>query len=317
MKVLEMTMLLTCSRFSLMLGMMFSMASAPAQAKDTPLPLEGIHVHRSGTSPFLLNAAKVTVKTAEAQCKMMKSVCAMMPAGASRKDRAVCAGVTGGFSLRGNLADVGQQETDEYFATAMKMAGRQTTKTVLQVKSICEAEVVELKSTDIWHYTPSGHTHYELKNDSIKGRYWIRTEHKPLNATVGTLLAGVFPLTDASSVSQVLGWKTIAGHKCAIREITGPWSGTFCLKTTQTPFPGSVTLAGTVIAGKDTMLEDQATELTEKVMLPRDYFFPPESDKVESMKALSRSAENPTQKWCAKQKIKTGINPCEKSADDD
>jgi hypothetical protein len=317
MKVRDMTMLFTSSRFSLMLGTMFFLVPVPSQAKDTPPPLEGIHVHRSGTSPFLLNAAKVAVKTAEAQCKMMKSVCAMMPAGASRKDRAVCSGAMGKFSMKGNLADVGNQETDEYFATAMQMAARLTTKTVLQVKSVCEVEVVERKDTDIWHYTPEGHTHYELKNDSRKGRYWIRTVHKPLNVKVGALLAGVFPLTDASSVSRVLGWKTIAGHKCEVREITGPWSGTFCLKATQTSFPGSVTLAGTVIAGKDTMLDDQATEVTEKIMLPADYFNPPANDRVESMQALSRSADNPTQKWCAKQKIKTGINPCEKDADDD
>ena len=304
------------SCFSLMLGMTFGLAHNPVHAKDTHPPLEGIHVHRSGTSPYFLNAAKETLKTHEGQCNLMKSVCAMMPAGANGKDKAACADVAGGFSLKGNLADVGKQETDEYFATVQKMAARQTTKTVLQLKSICEAEVVAQKGVDIWHYTAQGHTHFELKNHPKKGRYWIRSEHRRLAPKFGALLAGVFPLSDTSSVSTVLGHKTIASHKCEVREFTGPWSGTFCLKATQTPFPGHVSLAGRVVAGKDTMFEDQASDVAEKIMLPQVYFFPAENDKVESMQALSKSADNPTQKWCAKQKIKTGINPCEDSNDD-
>ncbi|MDP1862969.1 MAG: hypothetical protein Q8K52_03580 [Thiobacillus sp.] len=316
MKETDMTMHFTISRFSLVLGMALFFIAAWVHAKDAPPSLEGIHVHRSGTSPYFLHAAQESIKTYEGQCKMMKSICAMMPKGASAKDKAACANVSGGFSLKGNLADVGKQETDEYFATAMNMAARQTTKTVLHVKSLCEVEVVERKGADIWHYATQGHTHYELKDHPEKGRYWIRSEHKNLAPKAGALLAGVFPLSDASKVSPVLSFKTIAGHKCEVREIAGPWSGTFCLKVTPTAFPGHVTLAGKVVAGKDTMLEDQATDVAEKVMLPRDYFYPPEQDKVESMRTLSKSPGNATQKWCAKQKIKTGINPCEKDADD-
>lgn len=307
---------LTLSRFPLLLGMAFFLTTACVRAKDAPPSLEGIHVHRSGTSPYFLHAAQEAIKTYEGQCKMMKSVCAMMPQGASAKDRAACAGVSSGFNLKGNLADVGKQETDEYFATAMNMAARQTTKTVLQVKSLCEVEVVEQKGVDIWHYTPQGHTHYELKDHPRKGRYWIRSEHKKLAPKAGALLSGVFPMSDTSKVSSVLSFKTIAGHKCEVREIAGPWSGTFCLKVTPTAFPGQVTLAGKVVAGKDTMLEDQATDVAEKIMLPREYFYPPEQDKVDSMQALSKSSGNATQKWCAKQKIKTGINPCEEGVAD-
>jgi hypothetical protein len=317
MKAVDMPIPLSIPRCHFVLVMTFFLAPISAQAKDLPAALEGIHVHRSGTSPYFVNAAKQTLKTQEAQCKLMKSVCAMMPAGASGKDKAACADVAAGFSLKGSLAEVGTQETDEYFATAMKMAARQTMKTVLQVKSICEVEVVEQKSVDIWHFTPNGHTHYGLKDSPKKGHYWVLTEHKPLSSKAGALLAGVFPLTATSTVSPALGYKTYAGHKCEVREITGPWSGTFCLKPTDTPFPGHVTLAGKVVAGKDIMLEDQATEIAVKIMLPKAHFFPPESDKFENMSALSKSLDNPTQKWCAKQKIKTGINPCEDGAADD
>jgi hypothetical protein len=310
MKVFDMAMRLTASRILAMIAMTLQLVPMPAEAKDAPPSLEGIHVHRSGTSPYFLNAAKETLKTYEGQCKLMKSVCAMMPAGANAKDKAACAAVASGFSLKGNLADVGKQETDEYFATAMQMAARQTTKTVLQVKSICEVEVVDQESVDIWHYAPQAYTHYELKNHPKKGRYWVRSEHKRLTPKTGALLAGVYPMSDASTVSQILGQKEYAGLKCEVREITGPWAGTFCLSATETPFPGHLTLAGTVVAGKDTMLEDQATAVAVKVMLPRKHFSPPERDKLESARARSTSPENPTQRWCAKQKIKTGIDPC-------
>jgi len=317
MNVFDISMRLTALRCLLMIVVALHLMPMPSEAKDAPPALEGIHVHRSGASPYFLNAAKEALKTYEGQCKLMKSVCAMMPAGASAKDTAACTVVASGFSLKGNLADVGKQETDEYFATAMQMAARQTTKTVLQVKSICEVEVVDQESVDIWHYAPQAYTHYELKNHPKKGRYWVRSEHKRLAPKAGALLAGVYPMSDASKVSPVLGQKEYAGIKCDVREISGPWAGTFCLSATGTAFPGHLTLAETVVAGKDTMLEEQATAVAVKVMLPRPHFFPPERDKLESTQAHSASPENPTLRWCAKQKIKTGIDPCKEAASDD
>lgn len=291
-----------------MLAMTFPLAPMQVQAKDAPPPLEGIHIHRSGTSPFTLNAAKEMLKASEGQCKLLKQVCATMPAGAKPGDiTAACAGATGVFSLKGNMADVGKLETDEYFATDMKMAARQTKKAMLRVKSVCETEVVEYESRDIWHYTPSGYTHYELK-DSKKGAW--HTEHKKISLKTGALLVGVLPVTAATTVSPVSGKKTYAGHKCDVREFSGPWSGTLCLKATHTPFPGQVKLAGTVIAGKDTLLEDAATEVEEKVMLPYDYFYPPAGEIAKSKQSTPAPSENATQKWCAKQKAKTGVNPC-------
>jgi hypothetical protein len=299
--------------WSSLLGIGFVFAAMSAEAKDAPSTLEGIHVHRSGTSPHFVNSAKKTLKAQEDQCKLMKSVCAMMPAGANSKDKAACIDTQSGFSVKGNVPDVGRQETDEYFSTTPTMAARQTTKTVLQVKSICAVEVVQQKSTEIWHYAAKGHIHYVLKESPKKGHYWVRTEHKALSSKAGAFPAGVLPLSATSTVSPVLGQKTYAGHKCAVREITGPWSGTFCLKPTQASFPGHVTLAGKILAGEDVLLEDRATEVAEKIMLPKAHFFPPESDKIED----SVSPENPTRKWCAKQKIKTGIDPCEKGSADE
>ena len=298
-------------RLSLVLGMGTLLACMPDLAIGASFRVEGMHIHRSGTSPHFLKAAQVTLKAYEDQCRLMKSVCATMPAGARARDKAACAQITGAFSVKGNPADIGKQETDEYFATGLNMAARQTTKTLLQVKSVCEVEVVDHKDADLWHYTPSGHTHYVLKNDPRKGRFWMRTEHKQRASVSGGLLAGVFPLTDASKVSAVLKQKTIAGHRCEVRDVVGPWSGTFCLKATPSTFPGQVALEGTVMAGNEIMFEDQATEVAEKVMLPRAVFFPPQGDTVESQRTVAQSRNNATQQWCAKQKMETGVNPCE------
>lgn len=317
MNVFDISMRLTALCCLFMIVVALHLMPMPSVAKEALPALEGIHVHRSGTSPYFLNAAKETLKTYEGQCKLMKSVCATMPAGASAKDKTVCAVVGSGFRLKGNLADVGKQETDEYFATTMQMAARRTTKTVLQVKSICEVEVVGQENADIWHYAPQTYTHYELKNHPKKGHYWVRSEHKRLAPKAGALLAGVYPMSDTSKATPVLGQKEYAGLKCDVREISGPWAGTFCLSATGTAFPGHLTLAGQVVAGKDTMLEEQATAVAVKVMLPRTHFFPPEHGKIESTRAPSTSPENPTQRWCAKQKIKTGIDPCKDAASDD
>ncbi|NDP49507.1 MAG: hypothetical protein GZ085_14190 [Sulfuriferula multivorans] len=295
------------------LSLVFSAACSQAAAPS----LEGMHIHRSGTSPYFLHSAKESLKAYEGQCNLMKSVCAMMPAGASSKDRAACVNVGSGFQLKGNLADVGGQETDEYFATALNMSARQIRKTVLQVNSVCEVEVVEQESVDIRHYTSKGYTQYELKNHPKKGRYWLRTEHERIDSKMGALLKGAFNLSSQSSVSQSLGQKTYAGFKCELREVTGPWAGSLCLMATDTPFPGHVTLAGTIVAGNDTMLDEKATEVTVKIMLPRTHFYPSESDRVEAAEGRSAASGNATQRWCQKQKLKTGVNPCEGESGED
>lgn len=307
------------SRLSLILLIQSLMTPAFAQLKGNVI--DGIHVHRSGDSPHFKKMAEMTAKGLEGQCKGLKSVCSMLPAAASARDNAVCAAVSGGFQIKGKLSDVGKQETDEYFAIAKKMAVKKTKKVEMRVKSTCEVEVVEQESIDIRHYVPGGYTQYELKDDARKGRHWLRSTHKWIDPKAGATLAGVFPMSDASKVSRSQGHKTLAHHKCEVREVTGPWSGTLCLKNTATPFPGHVTLAAKIIssvpAGVATLLEEEVDSYSEKLILPMALFFPPSTEKVESARAPAKSPDNPTQKWCAKQKEKTGIDPCEGEPDDD
>lgn len=307
------------SRLSLFLLIPSLMAPAYAQLKGSVM--DGIHVHRSGDAPHFRKMAEMMAKGLEDQCKGLKSVCSMLPAAASARDKAVCAAVSGSFQIKGKLSDVGKQETEEYFAIAKKMAVKKTKKMELRVKSTCEVEVVEQESVDIRHYVPGGYTQYELKDDARKGRHWVRSTHQWIDPKTGALLAGVFPMSAASKVSRSQGHKTLAHHKCEVREVTGPWSGTLCLKNTATPFPGHVTLAAKIVssvpAGAATLLEEEVGSYSENLVLPMALFFPPPTEKIESARASAQSPDNPTQKWCAKQKEKTGIDPCEDEQDDD
>ncbi len=293
-----------------------AMVCVSACVNSAPAQLAGIHVQRMGSSPYFLQAAQATLERSRAQCSLLQSVCAMMPAGASAKDRAACIPVANGFSLRGNLADVGRQVTDEYFATGMGMATRKTRKTVLKVHSVCNIEVAEQNSTNIWHYTSQGYTQFESKDLPNQKRSWTRSQHKRVATGTSRLLDGVLPLTSRSTVSPPSGFQTHAKHKCALRSISGPWSGTLCLKATATPFPGHLTLAGKIVAGKTVMLEDAATEVAEGIRVPDAMFYPP-ADEIAEARSTRTPATNATQKWCLKQKQKTGVNPCENDSDDD
>lgn len=294
-----------------------AMAFIPACAHSAPAQLAGIHVNRVGSSPYFAKAAQATLESSRAQCSLMQTVCATMPTGASAKDRAICTPVTNGFSFRGNLADVGKQVTDEYFATRMGMAARMTRKMVLKVNSVCDIEVAEQNSTDIWHYSPQGYTHFESKDQPNQNRSWTRSQHKRIATGTNALLDGVLPLASNSTVSPPSGFGTYAKHKCTLRNVSGPWSGTFCLKATATPFPGHLTLAGKVVAGKNIMIEDAATEVTEEIMLPDTIFHPPADEMPGARSSRTPSAINATQKWCLKQEQRTGVNPCQHGSDDD
>jgi hypothetical protein len=154
-----------------------------------------------------------------------------------------------------------------------------------------------------------------------KGRYWIRSEQRWIDPKAGTMLAGMFAMSDALKVSPPLGHKTYARQRCEVREISGPWSMTLCVKKTGIPFPAYVTLAVKITSpmppGRTILVEEEVDIFSEKLLLSLDLFFPPSTEKVESARTLAKSKDNPTQRWCAAQKKKTGINPCEHDLDDD
>ena len=279
-----------------------------------PSELEGIHIRFSGTSPFLDDRMTEAVESGKAQCAQMQTLCAIPHVAADKP--ALCAGVAGGFKINGLLPGVQKRETNRYFATAQKMSAEYAKGLVLVPKSVCEYDVVEHESVKIVHRAPGGGgIRYELKNHPKKGRYWTRSDIPQLSPETFAMLEGTVPFADKSKVSPVSGRRMIAGYKCEVRDIAGPWLWTLCMAPTNTDFPGQVALAIKAVFGKDTLFESEATKIAMKSMLPSSLFFPPAGDRIE--KTGAKSATNATQKWCLAQKAKTGVNPCTDGPDAD
>lgn len=296
--------------------LIFAFAGISACAAPPP-EFEGIHIRYKGFSPYLADQAAESQKAMKAQCEQFQKLCAMPHVAADKPE--LCAAAAGGYKFKGNLADVGKTETDSYFATTKQMSAQYTKGSVLVQKSICEQDVLEEATAKIEHRTRMGVTRYTLTNHPKKGRYWIRDEQKRLDSGAADLLldtmAKDFPIKDTFKVSPVLGFDMLDHHRCEIQEISGPWTWTLCRSSTDTPFPGTVTLAAKAVTGKTVLFEKRATEVAMHVALPSSLFYPPAGDKIET--AGAKSAANPTQKWCAKQKAKTGIDPCEDDSGDD
>lgn len=273
---------------------------------------EGIHIHKKGTSPSLAKIANVQFKAAKEQCEGMRKLCQQ-----GLPNPALCAMTAGGFKSNGDASSVGNYETDEYFSGASKMAAEWRTTTVMVAKSICETEFIEQATVKIRHYLPNSRVQYELKHSKKKGDYWLRSEQKSPDEKSASLLSGIFPLTANAKVSPVLKTGKYAGHSCEVREVTGPLSGTFCMKSTGASFPAQVTLAGTLRSGDEILSDDEATRVDMKVALPNTHFYPPVGAKIVNLDAAASSADNPTQKWCLAQKAKTGVNPCTDEANGD
>ena len=286
--------------------LIFFFASLSVCAAPPP-GFEGIHIRLNGTSPFLDARMKDAVETGKTQCEQIQKLCAMPHVAADKP--ALCAAVAGGFKVKGMLPVVQNRETNRYFATAKQMSAEYTKGLVLVPKSACQYEVVEQETVKIVHRTPGGGgIRYELRNHPKKGRYWASTDIPQLTPETFAMLEGAIPFSDKSKVSPISGHRMIAGYKCEVRNIAGPWLWTLCMAPTNTDFPGQVALAVKAVSGEDTLFESEATQIALKTMLPGNLFFPPSGDKVEKMG--SKSATNPTQKWCLAQKAKTGVDPC-------
>ena len=291
----------------------FVVSSAPACAAPQP-ELEGIHVRFSGTSPFLDEQMATAVENGKTQCAQLQKLCSMPHVAADKP--ALCASVAGGFKLNGQLPGGQKRETNRYFATAQQMSAEYAKGLVLVPKSACEYDVLEHESVKIVHRAPGGGgIRYELKYHPKKGRYWTRTDIPQLTPETFAMLESTAPFADKSKVSPVSGHKLIAGHKCEVRDIAGPWLWTLCMAPTHSAFPGQVALAIKAVSGKGTLFESEATKVVMKTMLPSSLFYPPAGERSE--KTGAKSASNATQKWCLAQKAKTGINPCTDGPDAD
>lgn len=286
--------------------------------KDT---ISGIHIRREGDSPFFKEQAKLSVKTLEGACKSMKRACSIIgtdPA-ASAKAKSRCASVTGVFVLKGGaIGDVGRQVTDEYFVPTRSWSARITRQTLLRQTGYCEAEVADQNKHEIRRYTLGGYTQYERHDSANKGRHWTRNDHR-VDPKLTPVLAAAFLAPGEISVSPPMGHETYFHTlKCEVRQVkSAAVVFTNCLYRTGMPFPAELLMSSKTVSDGKVLQEEKAVSYANNAVLPVSLFMPPPSERVESAQTLSGSPDNATQKWCAKQKAKTGINPCEDAPEDD
>ncbi|MHB0916502.1 MAG: hypothetical protein ACYC39_06645 [Thiobacillus sp.] len=304
-------------------GAIAMQTTGSALAKDDST-IVGIHIQRKGDSPHFKKLAKQSLNVIKGTCISQKQTCQHLIAdpAASPKAKARCAAVlaAGEFQFTGgSLEDVGQRTTDEYFVPGRSWSARIARETVLNQSGFCKAEVAEVTRHEIRHYTAGGYTRYELQDSAKKRRHWTRTEHR-VDPKLVPVLAAAFLAPGRISVSPPMGHKTyIPGITCEVRQVSlgDAATSTSCLYHTGLSFPAALRIAGDFVSGGEVMWGEKAVAYKDRAVFPIGQFMPPARDKVISEGESQRSSENATQKWCAKQKKKTGVDPCAEESGDD
>lgn len=282
----------------------------------------GIHLQRKGSNPYLNKEAKLLVDRLKKGCEEAKKTCQLMMAtpGLPSELGAQCALAKGPFRLNGGpIETVGQQTTDEYFSPKELRSARITQVTVLKSFGVCEAEVAEVTRHEIRHYTAGGYTRYELHDSAKKGRHWTRTKHT-VDPKLLPVLAAAFLQPGKIKVSPSSGHNSyIPGVTCEVKKVSlgDASTHTSCLYSTGLSFPAELLMAGEFVSGGKVMWKEKAIAYEDGAVFPITQFMPPARDKVISEGESQRSSENATQKWCAKQKKKTGVDPCAEESGDD
>jgi hypothetical protein len=245
------------------------------QAKAASETIVGIHVRLQGTQPHATQSLEMTHNR-------LKQTCAK-------------SGVT--YQLVGNLKDVGSFETDMYYAPSLGFQARRIKTHTLLNTAYCKYEIAPTEKWKIRHFNPGGHTDFESKNAQKNGAYWLRSTHKAVNpkATASLLMDSM--LSEAT-VSPVIGTTSHAGHPCKVRNVSlgKGVDNTLCVAATGLPFPAEVVLANKSIWGGTLMMEEAATMVNMKAVLPVAYFHPTKDKKIVDLNAASKSGDNPTQK---------------------
>lgn len=241
-------------------------------------PFMGIHMQLSGTSPFLLQNSTIMAQAFAGQCKQLIAVCALLPAGTNEPS---CQNLSKDFQLKGNLADVGKEKVDEYFATGERMRTTRVRSNVLVATAVCGAEIKEVETVKIRQFTATGWIDYERKEDRNKARYWQRTDTAMPSDSVIAMLSSLAPTTGAT-VSAPAGTDLIATNLCDIYKISGPMVGTICVSKTDTLYPGNLTLAATLTLGSGDIVtgDRRATSVERNIQLNKTDFYPPEGEPV-------------------------------------
>lgn len=288
--------------------------AAPADAK----PVQGIHVRRQGDMPGARDDARMLINARQAQCgsSLMRQTCLTIqtdPA-ATPKARARCAGMMSPFRLDGNLNDVGESVIDEYFAPGLKRAVRIVKAATLKPTGVCSAEVVTEEKRVITQYRVDGYTRYETRQDKQGRTQWVKSEHRFLPGLAGMFATAFDTATfgGALSVSAPLANKTlIPGRPCEVRRITaGRVDFVSCIHATGRDFPAHVTFEHEMTGDGKTRSIEKFVSFDGDVALSADLLSPGQPEP-QGGKKPARDPNNPMSRWCAAEKARTGIDPCQ------
>lgn len=299
------------------------LATVPALAGEDST-LIGIHLQRKGDHPEFKKTAKPLRDAMEGACISLKRTCSYLIANTaeSPKTKARCAEVLAAGEFRvtgGSIEDVGRTTTDEYYVPGRSWSARITRTTVLKQPGFCIAEVADDTKHEIRHYTAGGYTRYNLHDSTKQGRHWTRTEHR-VDPKLLPVLAAAFLGPGKISASPPMGRKTyLPGITCEVTQVSlgNGVNSTLCLYRTGLSFPVSLQIAGDLVGGGEVISYEKAVAYKDRIVLPISHFMPPARDKVVNESEAVRSPDNATQKWCARQKKETGVDPCARESGDD
>lgn len=303
-------------------GLIDHAVAAPANSKPTGL-VHGIHVRRTGDMPEARETAKMLVNAQQAQCgsALMKQACqtTLSDPAASPKTKSRCVEMMSSFKLGGNLNNVGETVTDEYFAPPLNRSASVVKSTVLRQTGVCSAEVEQKEHHVITHHRPDGYTRFERKTDKQGRMQWVQFKHQyiPGLADMLKISLDTARLNGKVTVTAPLGHKTLVpGRACETRRVSaGTVEFVSCIHATGLKFPSHVTFESEVLASGKTERVEKFVSYAHNVALSRDLFLPRRGEKVMTEKDARSDPNNPMNRWCAAEKVRTGIDPCK--GDDD
>lgn len=297
-------------------------AAAPGDPKPGRTVAGGIHVQRKGDMPEMRATTKMLVDAGRLQCDspLMKQTCRMTlsdPA-ASPKKKARCLELLSGFKLVGDLNSVGEIVIDEYFAPSLNRSARVVKTSLARQTGVCSVVIEQQEKREIVHYRPTGHTRYERKQDKSGSPYWLAHEHT-YSPGLADMLKTAFDAAQLSgklAVSAPLGHKTLVpGRVCETRRISaGAVEFVSCIHATGIRFPSHVTFESETLGRGKTERVEKFVSYAHDQGLSYDLFFPNPREKILTEKDLRSRPDSHMKKWCAAEKARTGVDPCE---DDD
>ncbi len=303
-------------------------AAPPAKYKNTEW-ITGIHVRRTGDAFDQREVARKFVESLQKSCGSPSTIelCqqTMKVPGVDPKYVQRCEEMMSKFKLHGSVDDVGKFVTDEYFVPALGWHTRIRKVNVFQGIKACEAAVGELEIREIHHYAPAGRTTYERKSNKAGQYFWRQTTQTYSKELAAVVKAGL----DAGLVSgkfavKKTGKKTyLPGYPCEERRIilaAGENYTDVCFRPVEMQIPAAIVFARKHTYKGKTILAEAVEAFEDGIDLQKSLFWPPADEKVTggvpgvSPKKAKADPANATMKWCAAEKARTGVDPCE---DDD